>query len=147
MDAEAALARAAEIDAVRGLVLGTGRDRTARLSELSAHHPLLGLPTAFKDLVDVAGMPTTMGTTALPPRVPGRDDPLARRVHFAGAVSVGKTQVPEFGLPCYSETPWPPRLGTRWTQPGSRAAPPAVGPPQWRPECCRWPRAATAAVR
>ncbi|GAA3054296.1 MULTISPECIES: amidase [Actinomycetes] len=103
VDAEAALARAAEIDAVRGLVLGTGRDRTARLSELSAHHPLLGLPTAFKDLVDVAGMPTTMGTTALPPRVPGRDDPLARRVHFAGAVSVGKTQVPEFGLPCYSE--------------------------------------------
>ncbi|GAB3190012.1 amidase [Nesterenkonia suensis] len=103
VDSDAALSRAAEIDTVRSLVVGSGPGGAARLSELSAHHPLLGLPTAFKDLVDVAGMPTTLGTAALPARVPAHDDPLARRVHFAGAVSVGKTQVPEFGLPCYSE--------------------------------------------
>ncbi|MDZ5078258.1 amidase [Nesterenkonia sp. HG001] len=103
VDPDAALARAAEIDTVRRLVRGAGHGQTTRLSELSAHHPLLGLPTAFKDLVDVAGMPTTRGTAALPPQTPGRDDPLPRRLHFAGAVSVGKTQVPEFGLPCYSE--------------------------------------------
>lgn len=103
-DADAALARASEMDAVREMIVSSARSgAAARLSDLSAHHPMLGLPTAFKDLVDVAGMPTTLGTAALPPRIPSQDDALARRVHAAGAVSVGKTQVPEFGLPCYSE--------------------------------------------
>lgn len=105
LDADYALARAAETDAVRTMVLSgrSGQERSAALSLLSAHSPLLGLPTAFKDLVQVAGLPTTAGTAAFPPVVPARDDPLARRVHAAGALSVGKTQVPEFGLPCYSE--------------------------------------------
>ncbi|GAA1815787.1 amidase [Nesterenkonia flava] len=100
LDPEFALARAAQTDATLDLL---GRSEDRGLTELSATHPLLGLPTAFKDLVPVAGLPLTMGTAALPPQVPARDHPLARRVHRAGAISVGKTQVPEFGLPCYSE--------------------------------------------
>lgn len=105
LDADYALARAAETDAVRTMVLDSApaEDRAAALSRLSARSPLLGLPTAFKDLVDVAGMPTTRGTAALPPAVAAKDHGTARRVHAAGAISVGKTQVPEFGLPCYSE--------------------------------------------
>ncbi|WP_010525505.1 amidase [Nesterenkonia sp. F] len=105
VDADLALARAAELDQVREAVLDGVPDasRASRLSDLSARDPLLGLPTAFKDLVDVAGMPTTLGTAALDAAVPPRDADLARRVHRAGTVSIGKTQVPEFGLPCYSE--------------------------------------------
>ncbi|GGE58623.1 amidase [Nesterenkonia cremea] len=105
LDADYALARAAETDAVRTTMVGasSGEDRDAALSRLSTRSPLLGLPTAFKDLVDVAGMPTTRGTAALPPAVAAKDHGLARRLHGAGAISVGKTQVPEFGLPCYSE--------------------------------------------
>ncbi|GAA1141696.1 amidase [Nesterenkonia lutea] len=105
VDAEYALRRAEEIDLVRAAVLDarSGSSRTAAMAELSGRAPLLGMPTGFKDLVHVAGMPTTMGTAALPTTIPGRDDPLARRVHSAGAISLGKTQVPEFGLPCYSE--------------------------------------------
>ena len=105
LDADSAFARAAETDAVRTMVLDAApaEDRAATLSRLSARSPLLGLPTAFKDLVDVAGMPTTRGTAALPPTVAAKDHGTARRVHGAGAISIGKTQVPEFGLPCYSE--------------------------------------------
>lgn len=105
VDADLALTRAAELDQVRAAVLDRvpAASRSSRLADLSARDPLLGLPTAFKDLVDVAGMPTTLGTAALDAAVPPRDADLARRVHRAGTVSIGKTQVPEFGLPCYSE--------------------------------------------
>lgn len=65
---------------------------------------LHGLPTAFKDLTDVAGMRTTFGSRIAQDAEPAdRDDALAATVHGAGAVSVGKTNVPEFGLPCHTE--------------------------------------------
>lgn len=105
LDPESALLRAAEIDQVRRTVLDSraGTARAEASQELAARAPLLGLPTAFKDLLDVAGMPTTRGTAAFPAATPAHDEPLARRVHAAGMISIGKTQVPEFGLPCYSE--------------------------------------------
>lgn len=65
--------------------------------------PLTGLPTAFKDLVDVAGLPTTFGTAAYEAAPAAADAPLAARVRAAGAVLVGKTAVPEFGLSSHSE--------------------------------------------
>ncbi|PJJ45547.1 amidase [Glutamicibacter mysorens] len=64
---------------------------------------LHGLPTAFKDLNDVAGMPTTYGTAAMPAAVAGRDHSLVARLRTEGVVILGKTQVPEFGLSSYSE--------------------------------------------
>ena len=64
---------------------------------------LHGMPLAHKDLTDVAGVPTTMGSAAVP-RVPaGADGPLPAVLRAAGAISLGKTQVPEFGLSSYSE--------------------------------------------
>ncbi|MHA7240683.1 amidase [Arthrobacter sp. TMS1-12-1] len=65
--------------------------------------PLHGMPIAHKDLTDVAGVRTTLGTAALGHAVAERDAPLAAVLRRAGAVSLGKTQVPEFGLSCYSE--------------------------------------------
>lgn len=65
--------------------------------------PLLGLPTAHKDLLRVRGFTTTHGSAAVPHLVAGDDDPIARVVREAGAICVGKTQVPEFGIAGYSE--------------------------------------------
>lgn len=65
--------------------------------------PLLGLPTAHKDLVDVRGFVTTHGSLAVPHTRADHDDPVAAAVRAAGAVAVGKTQVPEFGIAAYSE--------------------------------------------
>ena len=101
VDPEFALARAEQIDSTLATLRGSGQDQAH--AQLAASAPLLALPTAFKDLVPVAGLPLTLGTAAYPAQIPARDNNLAHRVHAAGAVSIGKTQVPEFGLPCYTE--------------------------------------------
>lgn len=74
------------------------------VDERRALPPLLGLPTAHKDLVQVAGFTTRYGSAAVAHLVAGRDDPIAAAVRGAGAVCVGKTQVPEFGIAGYSES-------------------------------------------
>ena len=66
--------------------------------------PLLhGMPTAFKDLADVAGVVTTHGSAALEHKPAAADGALAATLKAAGVISLGKTQVPEFGLTAYSE--------------------------------------------
>jgi amidase len=66
--------------------------------------PLLhGMPVAFKDLTDVAGVVTTHGSAALDHKPAPADGALAAVLKAAGVVSLGKTQVPEFGLTAYSE--------------------------------------------
>lgn len=59
---------------------------------------LHGLPMAPKDLVDVAGFPTTSGFVPYANRVPRKDCELVARQRQAGALMIGKTNVPEFGL-------------------------------------------------
>jgi amidase len=66
--------------------------------------PLLhGMPVAFKDLTDVAGVMTTHGSAALEHRPAPADGVLAAALKSQGVISLGKTQVPEFGLTAYSE--------------------------------------------
>lgn len=65
--------------------------------------PLHGMPTAFKDLTDVAGVVTTHGSAALEHKPAPADGALAAALKGAGVISLGKTQVPEFGLTAYSE--------------------------------------------
>lgn len=77
--------------------------RFAESADRSSLPALHGLPIAHKDLVDVAGVPTTRGSAALPHPVAAKDDPGVATLRAAGAVSLGKTQVPEFGLTGYSE--------------------------------------------
>lgn len=66
--------------------------------------PLLhGMPLAYKDLTDVEGVPTTHGSAAVDHKPALSDAPLVALLRKAGAISLGKTQVPEFGLTAYSE--------------------------------------------
>ncbi|MBZ5739354.1 amidase [Nocardioides mangrovi] len=61
--------------------------------------PLHGLPTGVKDLIDVAGLPTSHGSAAYldaPPAV--TDSVLAENLRRAGALIIGKTNTPEVGL-------------------------------------------------
>ncbi|GAA3196363.1 amidase [Nonomuraea roseoviolacea] len=59
--------------------------------------PLHGVPVAHKDLVDTAGIRTTYGSPRYARHVPDADDLIVRRLRRAGAISVGKTNTPEFG--------------------------------------------------
>ena len=79
LDAEKALARAAAAD--------------QRRPEGVLH----GLPVAHKDLVDTAGMRTTYGAPIYADHVPHESALLVQRFQQAGAITIGKTNTPEFG--------------------------------------------------
>ncbi len=64
----------------------------------SARGPLHGVPLAFKDNIDVAGMPTTAGSPALRGHVPQAGSAVAQRLLDAGALALGKTNLHEFAL-------------------------------------------------
>src|SRR6188472_2514464 len=58
---------------------------------------LHGLPAGIKDLDETGGLLTTYGSPLYRDFVPERDNAMVARVRAAGAVVVGKTNVPEFG--------------------------------------------------
>jgi amidase len=65
--------------------------------------PLLGVPVAIKDDVDVAGEVTAWGTSAHGP-VKDADAEVVRRLRDAGAIVIGKTSVPEMTIWPFTET-------------------------------------------
>ena len=75
-------------------------DAEAAVSEMRRGHyrgPLHGIPISIKDLVHVAGVPTTSGS-ALPPLRPTADAPIIQRLRQAGAIVIGKTNLHEFAF-------------------------------------------------
>jgi amidase len=58
---------------------------------------LHGLPVAHKDLVDTAGIRTTRGSPFYRDHIPSSDAVIVTRIRAAGAITVGKTNTPEFG--------------------------------------------------
>ncbi len=67
--------------------------------------PLHGLPIAVKDLVNVAGIVSSQGSPIFQDHVPEVDDLLAQRLCAAGAILIGKTNTPEFGLGSHTFNP------------------------------------------
>jgi amidase len=89
--ADRALQQAAEAD-----------ERAASGVELG---PLHGLPVAHKDLHDTAGIRTTYGSPVFAERVPDRDHLVVERLKRAGAITIGKTNVPELGMGSHTVNP------------------------------------------
>ena len=91
--------------------------------------PLLGVPIAIKDCVDVAGDVTTYGTDGFdePARA---DSEIVRRLRNAGAIVVGKTTLPELAICGFTESatwgvtrnPWNPQRTPGGSSGGSAAA-------------------------
>lgn len=69
----------------------------ARLARGEDPGPLAGLPVAHKDLVQTRGVRTTFGSPLFADFVPDFDAAIVERLKAAGAVTVGKTNTPEFG--------------------------------------------------
>jgi amidase len=75
----------------------------ARIRDGGELPPLLGVPTAIKDLNNTAGVRTTFGSRVTADSVPTVDDSVVANLAAAGTISLGKTNTPEFGFPCYTD--------------------------------------------
>ena len=106
LDAEAAIAEARRIDALR--------DRP----------PLYGLPIGVKDLIDTADLPTAYGSPIHRGHQPSRDAESVRRLREAGAIVLGKTVTTEFAVysPGKTRNPHDPSRTPGGSSSGSAAA-------------------------
>jgi aspartyl-tRNA(Asn)/glutamyl-tRNA(Gln) amidotransferase subunit A len=99
----AALARAAGMQATIGafseLTHELALEQAERVEESlrsgARHGPLAGLPLAVKDVIDVAGVPTRLGTPRAGHHVPAATAPVCSALVAAGAVVIGKTTTHE----------------------------------------------------
>jgi amidase len=92
----------------RGVLLERARESDARLKpgeDLGSLGPLHGFPFAVKDLTPVKDMPMTMGSPLLKHFVPAADSIMVERLRKAGAIFIGKTNTPEFGLGSHTYNP------------------------------------------
>lgn len=86
----------AKLDDDKCLALADEADRA--LANGGPIGPLHGLPTAFKDLEAAVGFPQTKGSPIYRGFMPSDDSVLVERIRGAGAIPIGKTNVPEFGM-------------------------------------------------
>ncbi len=90
-----------QVNAIVTLVPEMAADAAAKADEMQAHKetlgPLHGLPVAHKDLFETTGIRTTFGSPLYKDYVPTEDDIVVDRMRRAGAITIGKTNTPEFG--------------------------------------------------
>ena len=77
--------------------LAEARAADAALARGEEGGPLFGLPVAHKDLVPTRGLRTTWGSPIYKDHVPEHDGLIVERIKAAGAITIGKTNTPEFG--------------------------------------------------
>ena len=122
------------VNAVTAMCVKRARQE-AKAAEAAARRgedlpPLHGLPTGIKDLEETKDLLTTYGSPLYRDFVPTWDNVMVGRVRAAGAVVVGKTNVPEFGAgansrnPVWGATgnPFDPRLNPGGSSGGSAVA-------------------------
>jgi amidase len=77
----------------------------AELAQGRSRGVLHGFPHAVKDLAMTAGIPTTMGSPVFARQIPAEDATHVARLRSAGAILIGKTNTPEFGLGSHTYNP------------------------------------------
>jgi len=82
----------------RDLALDAAREAERAVARGDELGPLHGVPITIKDLEMTAGVRTTSGSLLFKDRVPHVDSAVVERVKAAGAIILGKTNTPEFGL-------------------------------------------------
>ncbi|MEO1364509.1 MAG: amidase, partial [Pseudomonadota bacterium] len=111
--AELMQATLARVDAVNGDVnaIVSLRDHDALMADARAADDsertgwLHGIPIAIKDLANAAGFPTSMGSPLFAGQQAAQDDIMVARQRAAGAIVIGKTNTPQFGLGSHSTNP------------------------------------------
>jgi amidase len=92
--------------------------------------PLAGVPITVKENIDMAGLPTTWGVPALAQAVVPEDAPVVERMRAAGAIPVGRTNLPDMALRIHTDSslhgptlnPWNPGRTTGGSSGGDAVA-------------------------
>ncbi len=109
---EAAISRIEQLDeAINAVVVRDfdrarqqARDADARLAK-GEEAPLLGVPMTVKESFNIAGLPTTWGIESAAGNIVHEDAALVKRLKQAGAVILGKTNIPPMLADTFSENP------------------------------------------
>jgi len=77
-------------------------DRAVRAGD--ALGPLHGVPCTVKENIDLAGTPTTSGLHAFADAIAATDAPVVERMRRAGAIPIGRTNLPDLGLRVHTDS-------------------------------------------
>lgn len=101
---DAAISRAQQLNPTLDALLRDDFDRARRRAGRQRSGGLAGVPTVFKDNIQVAGMPMTEGSQAFPTTPAAKNGVLAAQYLATGLVPIGTTTMPEFGWTCSTES-------------------------------------------
>lgn len=124
-------------DAVNAITVVFAKDALAAadaadvsIASREAVGPLHGVPITVKENIDVIGSATTMGIVSLKDTVPEQDAPIVRHLKDAGAIIIGRTNMPDFGMRWHTDNalhgatlnPWDPSRTPGGSSGGEAAA-------------------------
>ncbi len=66
--------------------------------------PFHGVPFTVKENIDLVGSPTTQAVVAMADVMPTQDAPVAERMKAAGAIPIGRTNLPDFGMRVHTDS-------------------------------------------
>lgn len=109
---QAHLERIAQVNgSVNAIVRTLGDDALRMADEADAAQrsgqelgPLHGVPFTIKDNIDVAGQPTTNGLPIFADAIAPHDAPVVERMKAAGAIPIGRTNLPDLGLRIHTDS-------------------------------------------
>jgi len=110
---KAVLARAAQVEPALNIfalpmadnALADARAAEAAVTRGDALGPLHGVPITIKDNVPMAGLPLANGSVAFGEFIPSTDAAVVQRIRAAGAIIIGKTNLPEFAHKVLTDSP------------------------------------------
>ncbi|WP_137722786.1 amidase [Prescottella subtropica] len=102
---EAAIERAESVQGPLNGIQARDFERALRSADMPRPGVFSGVPTIVKDNVDVAGLPTGQGSHAFTPSPAPRNSAFVDQLLSTGAVSIGKSRLPEFGFSASTEYP------------------------------------------
>lgn len=125
----AAIARAESVQDRLESLACTDFERALTRSTHPGEGVFAGVPTAIKDNTDSAGLPTQQGSAAFTARPAVKDSDFVQQFLSTGAISIGKTRLPEFGFTASTEfmtenpvrNPWNPAYSAGASSGGAAA--------------------------
>ncbi len=94
-----------QVNAVTVVLSESALEAAKKADSGAADGPLHGVPFTIKENIDCVGTATTNGVPALAESMPTRDAPVVERMKAAGAIPIGRTNLPEMGLRLSTDNP------------------------------------------